>query len=67
MPAIAQKRRGHKSFIYSRLHLHPNPRNSFSTTCPRTCGERFTTIVQNRTHLPLTPLPGFDSIRLVSR
>ena len=30
-------------------------------------GKWFTTIVQNRTHLPLTAGPGFDSIRKVSR
>src|SRR5579862_7366114 len=30
-------------------------------------GYRFSTIVQNRTHLPLTGTPRFDSIRLVPR
>ena len=67
MPAITQKRRARKSFPCSRLHPPLGLWNSFSTTCPRQGGERFTTIVQNRTHLPLTPLSGFDSIRLVSR
>ena len=67
MPATGGKPEIGKSFFYIRLRGHRDQRNSFSTVYPPARVQSFTTIVQNRTHLPLTGGTPFDSIPLVPR
>lgn len=67
MPGSAKKLLLGKCRPYMQLQGCLQPWNWFSTECQCEGGEGFTTIVQNRTHLPLTLLLCFDSIRLVPR